>query len=98
MQNVAGVAVSAQPEDQNDSHGSIVSNLASLIQRIREANAMIESAIIRAPAVADIEIAATLVVLDDVTPGYVTARAALKSCEADLELALRSWRPTSRTV
>ena len=98
MENVAGIAVSAQSEGRRDSHGSIVSNLASLIQHIQQTNALIESAIIRAAAVADMEISATLVVLDDVTPGYVKARAALKSCEAGLELALQSWTPGRRTV
>jgi hypothetical protein len=98
MQKVAGIAVSARSEDRCDSHGSIVSNLASLIQRIQQANALIESAIIRNAAAAEPESATTLVILDDVTPGYVNARAALKSCEAGLELALQSWMPSRRTV
>jgi hypothetical protein len=98
MENVADIAVSAQSEGRSDSHGSIVSNLASLIQHIQQTNALIESAIIRAAAVADMEISATLVVLDDITPGYVKARAALKSCEAGLELALQSWRTGRRTA
>jgi hypothetical protein len=41
---------------------------------------------------------AALVVLDDVTPGYMRARAALKSCEAGLELALQSWTPRRHAV
>jgi urease accessory protein UreH len=98
MENVAGIAVSAQSEGRSDSHGSIVLKLASLIQHIQQTNALIESAIIRAAAVADMEISATLVVLDDITPGYVKARAALKSCEAGLELALQSWTTGRRTV
>jgi hypothetical protein len=98
MQNVAGIVVSARSEDRNDSHGSIVSNLASLIKRIQQTNALIESAISRDATAADMEIATTVVVLDDITPGYVKARAALKSCEAGLELALQSWGPRGRTV
>jgi hypothetical protein len=97
MQNVAAIAVSAPSEDPNGNHGSIVAHLASLIQRIQQTNALIESAIIRAAAVADMETAATLVVLDDVTPGYVKARAALNSCEAGLDLALQSWTPKRHT-
>ena len=98
MQNVAGIAVSAPSEDPTGSHSSIVADLASLIQRIQQTTALIESAIIRAAAVAEMETAATLIVLDDVTPGYVKARAALNSCEAGLDLALQSWTPKRHTA
>jgi hypothetical protein len=98
MRNAAGIVISARSEDRNDSHASIVSSLVSLITRIRQTEALIESAIMRDAAVADQEIAATIAVLDDVTPGYMMARAALNSCEADLELALQSWGPGRRTV
>ena len=43
---------------------------------------------IRDVAMADQEITGNVVVLDDVTPGHLKARAALKSCEATLALAL----------
>ena len=98
MRNAAGLVISTRSEDRHDSHASIVSNLVSLITRIRQTEALIESAIVRNAAAADQEIAATIAVLDDVTPGYVKARAALNSCEADLELALQSWEPGRRTV
>lgn len=98
MQNVAGIANSSLSENRNDSHGLIVANLASLIQRIQQTNTLIEAAIIRAAAVPEMEITAKLVVLDDVTPGYVKARAALKGCEAGLEMALQSWTPARHTV
>jgi hypothetical protein len=93
MRNPAGIAVSAPLEDRNDSHGSIVSNLASLITRIQQTRALIESAITRDAALADQEIATSLVVLDDVTPGYMQARAALNTCEVGLGLALQCWTP-----
>ena len=51
MQNVAGIANSSLSDNGNDSHGLIVANLASLIQRIQQTNALIEAAIIRAAAV-----------------------------------------------
>jgi hypothetical protein len=98
MRNAAGIVISGRSEDRNDSHASIVSNLVSLITRIRQTEALIESAIMRDAAVADQEIAATIAVLDDVTPGYMMARAALNSCEADLWLALQCWMPGRRTV
>jgi hypothetical protein len=90
MRNAAGIVISARSENRNDSHASIVSNLVSLITRIRQTEALIESAIMRDAAE---EIAATIAVLDDVTPGYMKARAALNSCEADLWLALQCWMP-----
>ena len=44
MQNAAGIGVSVPSEDRNDGHGLIVASLASLIQRIQQTKALIESA------------------------------------------------------
>jgi hypothetical protein len=98
MRNPAGIAVSAPLEDRNDSHGSIVSNLASLITHLQQTRALIESALVRDAAVAEPEIATSLTVLDDVTPGYMKARAALNSCEAGLGLALQGWTPKRSSI
>jgi hypothetical protein len=87
MQSASAAELSGL-EDQSDSHLSIVSELALLIERVQESKTLIESAMIRDAAMADQEITANVVVLDDVTPGYVKARAALNSCEATLGLAL----------
>jgi hypothetical protein len=97
MQNATLIAISAGLNDRNDNHGSIVSDLASLIRLIRHSRALIESAIVEDSALTDEGSATNLVVLDDVTPGYLEARAALKACEAALGAALQCWVPQHRT-
>ncbi|HKG99152.1 MAG TPA: hypothetical protein VKB08_00315 [Bradyrhizobium sp.] len=87
MPNASGTEMSAS-HVRKDSHLSIVSDLALLIERIQESKTLIEAAIIQDAALGDQEIATNVVVLDDVTPGYVKARAALTTCEAGLGVAL----------
>ena len=43
MQNAAGIGVSVPSEDRTNSHVTIVASLASLIQRIQQTKALIES-------------------------------------------------------
>jgi|SRR5215208_1491528 hypothetical protein len=86
MPNASGTEMSAS-DDRNDTHLSILSDLALLIERIQESKTLIEAAIIHA-ALGDQEIATNVIVLDDVTPGYLKARAALNTCEASLGVAL----------
>jgi hypothetical protein len=87
MQNFAGkdaiVAASS-----GDSHQLIAAGLRSLIAQIETSMRLIEAAMAREdngeePGSIDV------FVLDDVTPRYVTASAALSTCKADLDLALR---------
>ncbi len=59
-----------------------------LIEHVRASMKLIETAIAGAAPSGDQEIAANVVVLDDVTPRYVKARAALSACEAGLGVAL----------
>jgi hypothetical protein len=49
---------------------------------------LIEAAVAAEPPLGFQEISGNVVVLDDVTPAYVRARAALDSCEAHLGAAL----------
>ena len=51
---------------------------------------LIESAIARETARGSEEAAANIIVLDDVTPPYVKATAALRACDANLGIALHS--------
>jgi len=88
MQNAAGGSAAAPPEDRNDGHQAIVSDLVSLIERVQASMKLIETVIAREAPLGDQEIAANIIVLDDVTPRYVRARAALDGCEAGLGVAL----------
>jgi hypothetical protein len=88
MQNAEGGDASFQFEDLNYSYRSIVSDLVSLIEHVRASIKLIESAIVRESPPGDPEGTANIIVLDDVTPRYVTAGAALNTCNAGLGVAL----------
>jgi hypothetical protein len=88
MQNTAGGGTSVQSDDRNDSYRSIVSDLVSLIEHVQASMKLIESAIAGESPLGNQEVAANVVVLDDVTPRYVKASAALNTCNAGLGIAL----------
>src|SRR5258708_6644709 len=87
MQNAASDA-STPAGDQNDSYKSIVSDLASLIAQVQASMMLIETAIAREAPLGKDELSANVVLLDDVTPRYVKANAALNGCHASLGAAL----------
>jgi hypothetical protein len=89
MQNVEGGNASFQFDDLNYNYRSIVSDLVSLIEHVQASIKLIESAIVRETPSGDLEVAADIAVLDDVTPRYEKAGAALNSCNAGLGVALQ---------
>jgi hypothetical protein len=93
MQSETG-GVSVRSDDRNDGDRPIVSELVSLIEHVRAGMKLIESAIAMEPALSDPEVSANIVVLDDVTPRYQNARAALKTCNTSLEVTLHLLRDT----
>ena len=88
MQNAEGGDATFQCDDLNYSYRSIVSDLTSLIEHVRASIKLIESAIVTESPLDDPEAAANIIVLDDITPRYVTAGAALNTCNAGLGVAL----------
>lgn len=94
MQNAAGGGTSVQSDGQNDSYHSVVSDLVSLIERVQASMQLIETAIAAESPLGDQEIATNIVVLDDVTPRYAKAHAALDACTAGLGVALHVLRDT----
>jgi hypothetical protein len=89
VQNASDVGPSAPSDDRDDSHHSIVCNLLFLIERVRANMRLIESAIAREAPLGNQEIAADVVVLDDVTPRYLKANAALNACNEGLGVAVQ---------
>jgi hypothetical protein len=87
MQRTGGGG-SVQSDFRGDDHPSIVSELVSLIAHVEASMTLLEAAIARELAPGDQDAAANVVVLDDVTPRYVKAKAALNSCNAGLGVAL----------
>jgi hypothetical protein len=89
MQNSADGGLPAPSEGLNDGFASIVSNLVSLVRHIQASIELIETAIDQESHAGDQEIGADIVVLDDVTPRYSRATAALSACNASLGMALQ---------
>jgi hypothetical protein len=79
-----------QADGQNDTYLSVVSNLMSLIEHIQASMQMLELAIAREVPAVDPEIYDNVILLDDVTPCYLEANAALQSCKAVLGAAVQS--------
>ena len=74
--------------DRNDSNHAIVSQLISLIGQVQAGVKQLEAAIARESAPGNQDTAGNVYVLDDVTPRYVKANAALSACNAGLGVAL----------
>lgn len=88
MQNAAGGGTSAPSCERQDGDLAIVSDLVSLIEHVEASVKLIEAAIARETSFGSQEDAGNVVVLDDVTPRYVMATAALTSSQASLGAAL----------
>jgi hypothetical protein len=82
-------AAEAQPDDRNDNCSAVVSDLVALIAHMQASMKMLEGAIARELTLVGQEAADNVVVLDDITPCYVRANAALHACNAGLGVALR---------
>jgi hypothetical protein len=94
MQNVASGGTTTPSQDRNGLDGAIVSDIVSLIECVRTSMELIDAAVAADAPFGYQETGTGVVVLDDVTPAYVRARAALNSCEAHLGAALRFLRDT----
>jgi hypothetical protein len=88
MQNPERGGIAKQPDDRNEAYHSVVSGLVSLIEHVQASRLLVEQAIAREASAGSQE--ADIIVLDDVTPPFVKATAALNACEANLAIALRS--------
>jgi hypothetical protein len=86
MQNFVGTGpLVATPN--TDSRQLIAADLRSLIAQIETSMRLIDAATMQDDG-GDQPGSTDVVVLDDVTPGYATASAALGACKASLDLAL----------
>ena len=90
MQNAAAAAVELAPHDRNDAHRAVVSDLVSLIEHVQTSLRLIERAIAAEISFGGQESSADVIVLDDVSPRYMKAAAALQVCDAHLGVALHS--------
>ena len=99
MQNAAGSGFGFEHHDHNDTHQAVVTELVGLIEHVQSSLRLIEQAIVRETSPGSQENlgenSRNVIVLDDVSPRYVKAGAALKACDANLGIALHSLRDSS---
>lgn len=88
MQNAADGDASVQTEAQNHGYGPVVSDLLALIEHVQASMQLIEAAIAREAPPGNQEVAANVIVLDDVTPRYAKVKSALSTCSAGLGVAV----------
>ena len=88
MQNPEGGGIANQASDRTNAYRSVVSDLVSLTEHVQASLRLIEQAIAREALLGSQE--TDIVVLDDVTPPFVKATAALNACDANLAIALHT--------
>ncbi len=97
MQNATADAVGLAPYDENNAYRAVVSDLVRLIEHVQSSLRLIERAIAGDASTAGQESSADVIVLDDVSPRYMKAAAALQGCDADLGDALRALTESTKT-
>ena len=99
MQNAAGDGVALAAHAQNATYRAVVSDLVSLIERVQKSLRLIEQTIARetSPEMTpgSPESSTNIIVLDDISPRYIKADAALQACDVNLGIALRSLLDSS---
>jgi hypothetical protein len=92
MQSAVDGGASAVSDGPNDSFHAVVSDLVSLVAQLQSSIDLIESAMVGDAPLGHQEFASNIVVLDDVTPRYARANAALNAASAGLRAALHFLR------
>jgi hypothetical protein len=96
MQRALEQDASPAIDGRDDSFRSVVSDLVSLIGHVQASIELIETAIARESSQEREDDGGDVVVLDDVTPCYAAANAALLACNVSLSTALQSLLGASR--
>ncbi|MGF6312935.1 hypothetical protein ABIB82_007031 [Bradyrhizobium sp. i1.8.4] len=92
MENAAADGVAVCLDEGNDPYGLIVTDLVALIGHVQASLRLVEAAIAREALLAEQDAAADIFVLNDVTPRYVTASTALKTCDTGFGMTLDRLR------
>lgn len=79
-------------DDGEDTYRAVIADLVSLIEHIQASLKRIDAAVAAEAAATVPEMAADVVLLDDVTPRYLKAGAALLACDVGLGVALHLLR------
>jgi hypothetical protein len=97
MQNAAGDGAAPAPHDPNAAYRAVVSDLANLIAHVQDSLWRIERAMDEEVAANSPDSSANIIVLDDVSPRYAKAAAALRACDISLGAALSSLMESSES-
>jgi hypothetical protein len=90
MPNAAGDRAAPTPHDPKAAYRALVSDLVSLVAQVQNSLRRIERAMDEEVAASGPDSSDNVIVLDDVSPRYVKAVAALRACDADLGAVLNS--------
>jgi hypothetical protein len=97
MRNVALDSLAARHESPNEGIRSAVSDLVSIVEQVQSSMRAIEAAIVREAASNNPQPDSSIVILDDLTPRYLEAIAALSACDVKLGLALEFLLDATRS-
>ena len=89
MRDASGDGAQAA-QDQNEVNHALVSDLVSLIDCVQKCLRLIERTIAGEMSPDNPESSTNVIVLDDVSPRYMKAAAAVQACNVILGIALRS--------
>ena len=89
MRDASGDGAHA-PQDQNDVNHALVSDLVSMIEHVQGSLRLIERTIAGEMSIGGPESSTNVIVLDDVSPRYMKAAAAVQACDVNLGIALRA--------
>ncbi|QPF85192.1 hypothetical protein IC762_02325 [Bradyrhizobium genosp. L] len=92
MINAAADYVAVCSDEGSDPHALIVTDLVALIGHVQTSLRLIEAAIAREALLTEQDTESSILILDDITPRYIAAFTALKTCGAGLGVALDSLR------
>ena len=90
MQHAAADGLAQAPHDKNDTYRAVVSDLVNLIEHVQNSLRLIEQTIAEEMPLGGPESSTNVIVLDDVSPRYMNAAAAIQACDVKLGVALRS--------
>lgn len=89
MHNTAGDGVAQASHDQNAAYRAVVSDLVGLAEQIQSCLRLIERMIAGETSPGSPESSADVVVLDDISPRYSKAVAAVQACDVNIAVALQ---------
>jgi hypothetical protein len=98
MSNAAGDGAAPAPHEQNAAYGAVVLDLVSLIEHAQNSLRLIEQTIDGQALANGPDSSADIIVLDDISPRYMKAVAALRACDASLGTALRAMLDSSKNA